>query len=91
MEKILEAVSGRTGIPPEDSLSRRRDGKTAEARAIVMYISSVFGYSNTEIAAFVDRSRSNVSSRIRLIGIQAGIYKSLAGKIEDIWRTIGRG
>jgi chromosomal replication initiation ATPase DnaA len=91
METILEAVSGRMGIPPRDILSRRRDGKTAEARAIVMYISSVSGYSNTEIAAFVGRTRSNVSTRIQLIGIQAVIYKSLAGKIEDIWRTIGCG
>jgi chromosomal replication initiation ATPase DnaA len=89
MEEILEAVSGRSGISPEDILSRRRDGKTAEARAVFMYVSSVSGHSNAEIAAFVRRTQSDVSSQIKKISVQKRIYKSLSKEIEDISRVVG--
>jgi chromosomal replication initiation ATPase DnaA len=88
MNEILEAVSGRTGISTEDILSRKRDGKTAEARALFIYISSVSGHSNTSIAAFVCRTRSTVSTRIKMISVQKRIYKSLSKEIEDIARVV---
>ncbi|MDR1340966.1 MAG: hypothetical protein LBK58_13075, partial [Prevotellaceae bacterium] len=43
MEDILRTVSEQTGIAPENILSRNRDGKTAAARHLFMYVSSISG------------------------------------------------
>jgi chromosomal replication initiation ATPase DnaA len=76
MENILEIVSEQTGIPPEDILSRKRDERTAKARHLFMYISSVSGYSNENISRFIHRTKSDVSLQIRKIGTQEKIYKT---------------
>jgi chromosomal replication initiation ATPase DnaA len=89
MKKILEAVSGKTGISPQDILSRKRDGKTADARGLFMYIARISGHPVKNIAAFVHRSVSNVYRQTNKIKAQARIYKSLSERIEDITRNVG--
>jgi chromosomal replication initiation ATPase DnaA len=91
MEKILETVSEHTGIPPEDILSRKRDERTAKARHLCMYVSSVFEYSNENIARFIHRTKSDVSLQIRKVAVQARIYKSLRKEIEDIAQSCNKG
>jgi chromosomal replication initiation ATPase DnaA len=88
MENILEIISEQTGIASEVILSRKRDERTAKARHLFMYISSVSGYSNENIARFIHRTKSDVSLQIRKIAVQARIYKSLRKEIEDISRLV---
>jgi chromosomal replication initiation ATPase DnaA len=91
MEKILKTVSEQTGIQAEDILSRKRDGKTSEARSIFMYLASVSGNSNIDIAAFINRTPSDISTQIKMISVQARIYKSLHKEIKNIAQVIAIG
>jgi chromosomal replication initiation ATPase DnaA len=89
MEDIILRVSGITGIPVSDIISRKKTRGVCEARQLFIYLSfCTFGKSHTDIALFINRTRQDISSQLIDFENRLKIYRRLKSRISEIENMI---
>ena len=88
--EIRERAAGHFSIEVEDLVSRRRDRKTVQARAIAMYVTrEVCGSTLSEIGAlYGDRDHSTVLSAVRRVTEAEGSDPELTGSLTSFMAAI---
>jgi transcriptional regulator len=67
MKELLLTVSAITGVPENNIMGYRRDGKTSKARRVFILIANMKGYSCTRIAKFLGKTQPDISHQKKVM------------------------